>query len=159
MTGTGTAELISLSDGGSSLVVRVLGRHMAGVLPWHDFLDAEVVVASGFAGGRLELCLAPEDLDGWSEALDRLADGEDACWMDDGRAPEIRVEAGGPEGPPVVTVLDAPASGTSVSVPFQAAPGWVEELRERLRQVREKWPSEVVETSPGAYAWRRRGPP
>ncbi|MET9875835.1 DUF5959 family protein [Actinacidiphila glaucinigra] len=34
-------DLIALTDGESRLLVRVLGRHMPGVLPWHDFLDAE----------------------------------------------------------------------------------------------------------------------
>ncbi|MFJ4382288.1 DUF5959 family protein, partial [Streptomyces albidoflavus] len=53
-------DLIHLADEGSSLLVRVLGRHMSGVLSWHDFLDVEIVVTSGFAQGRLEVCLAPD---------------------------------------------------------------------------------------------------
>ncbi|MEV0013862.1 DUF5959 family protein [Streptomyces tendae] len=59
-------DLICLVDGESSLSVRVLSRHMPGVLPWHDFLDAEIVLTSGFAQGRLDVRLAPDDLDSWS---------------------------------------------------------------------------------------------
>ncbi|MFE2296878.1 DUF5959 family protein [Streptomyces sp. NPDC059445] len=50
---------------------------------------------------------------------------------------------------------DAAASGTSVRVPVGLAGGWVDEHHERLRRVRAVWPQEVVETSPGAYEWRR----
>ncbi|MGW1965551.1 DUF5959 family protein [Streptomyces sp. NPDC001935] len=52
-------------------------------------------------------------------------------------------------------VEDAAASGTSVRVPVRLAGGWVDEHHERLRRVRAAWPQEVVETSPGAYEWRR----
>lgn len=125
------------------------------MLPWHDSLDAEVVIASGFAGGRLSMCLAREDLDSWAHALDALAAGRDVGWMDDGRNPEVRIEVRGQHGVPVVTVEDTPASGTLVSVPVRVTAGWVDEQRDRLRQVRENWPSEVIETAPNAYEWRR----
>ncbi|MER7106957.1 DUF5959 family protein [Streptomyces sp. NPDC000229] len=39
----------------NSFRVRVLGRRMPGVLPLHDLLDAEVLIESGFLGGRLGL--------------------------------------------------------------------------------------------------------
>ncbi|MFC9916663.1 DUF5959 family protein [Streptomyces sp. NPDC059862] len=150
-----TVDLIRLGDGESSLGVRVLGRTMPGVLPWHDFLDAEIVVTSGFAQGRLEVCLAPDDLDGWAQALGALAAGRDVVWMDDGRNPEIRFEPSGQSGVAVVVVTDAVGSGTSVRVPLRLADGWADEHYERLQHVRVSWPQEVVETSPGAYEWRR----
>ncbi|MFB7291229.1 DUF5959 family protein [Actinacidiphila glaucinigra] len=148
-------DLISLTDGESLLLVRVLGRHMPGVLPWHDFLDAEITVTSGFAQGRLELCLAPDDLDTWSETVATLAAGADAHWMDDGRNPGIRFEHAGEGGSVSAVVTDAAVSGTSVRVPVRLADGWAEQHAERLRRVRAAWPREVVETSPHAYEWRR----
>lgn len=148
-------DLMCLADGGSSLLVRVLGRHMPGVLPWHDFLDAEIVVTSGFARGRLGVCLAPDDLDSWSQVLDALAAGRDAAWMDDGRNPEIRFEPSGQNGVAVVAVEDFASTGTSVRIPVRLADGWADDHYERLQRVRAAWPREVVETSPGAYGWRR----
>ncbi|MFE1291231.1 DUF5959 family protein [Streptomyces sp. NPDC058751] len=147
--------LIRLTDGENALEVRVLGRTMAGVLTLHDYLDAEIVVTSGFARGRLDVCLTPDDLDGWSQVLTELAAGRNAVWMDDGRNPEIRFEPAGQGGLAVFVVKDVAASGTSVRVPVRLADGWADEHHERLRRVRSAWPEEVVETSPGTYEWRR----
>ncbi|MFE5614407.1 DUF5959 family protein [Streptomyces sp. NPDC056524] len=155
MTESSAVDLISLADGENSLLVRVLSRHMPGVLPWHDFLDAEIVVSSGFAHGHLEICLAPDDLDIWSQVLGALATGQDAAWMDDGRAPEIRFEPSGRNGVVMVTVEDLASSGTSVRVPVRLPDGWADDHYERLQRVRDVWPQEVAETSPGAYEWRR----
>ncbi|MFF3942641.1 DUF5959 family protein [Streptomyces phaeofaciens] len=151
----GTVDLIRLVDGESGLVVRVLGRTMPGVLTLHDYLDAEIVVTSGFAQGRLEVCLAPDDLDSWSQILGELAAGRNAVWMDDGRNPEIGFEPSGQDEVVVFVVKDVVASGTSVRVPVRLAGGWAGEHHERLQRVRAAWPQEVVETSPGAYEWRR----
>ncbi|MET7368794.1 DUF5959 family protein [Streptomyces sp. NPDC005566] len=148
-------DLIRLADGESSLEVRVRGRHMSEVLPWHDFLDAEVVVTSGFARGRLEVRLAPDDADSCSQVLGALAASRNVPWMDEGRAPEIRFELSGQGGVAVVVVEDVAGSGTSVRVPVCAADGWTDEHHDRLRHVRASWPQEVVATSPGAYEWRR----
>lgn len=150
-----TVDLIRLADGESSLEVRVLGRTMPGVLEWHDFLDAEIVVTSGFAQGRLDVCLAPDDLDSWSQVLGALAAGREAVWMDDGRNPEIRFELSGQDGGAVVVVTDVAGSGTSVRVPVRLADGWADDQHERLQSVRAAWPQEVVETSFGVYEWRR----
>ncbi|MFJ8807632.1 DUF5959 family protein [Streptomyces sp. NPDC102490] len=139
-----------MADEESSFVVRVLGRTMPGVLTLPDFLDAEIIVTSGFAQGRLEVCLAPDDLDGWSEALGEVAAGRDAAWMDDGRNPEIRLESTDQDGVVVVAVEDVAASGASVCVPLRLADGWVDDHYERLWRVRAKWPQEVAQTSPGA---------
>jgi hypothetical protein len=151
----GTVDLIRLGDGESCLLVRVLSRHMPGVLPWHDFLDAEVVVTSGFAQGRLEVCLAPDDLDSWSLVLDAIAAGQGATWMDDGRNPELRFEPSGQAGVIVVVVEDLADTGTSVRVSVRPANGWADDHDERLQRVRATWPQEVVQSSPGAYEWRR----
>ncbi|WP_234380575.1 DUF5959 family protein [Streptomyces sp. NRRL F-5122] len=49
-------DLIRLVDGESGLEVKVLGRTMPGVLTLHDYLDAEIVVTSGFAQG-VSMCV------------------------------------------------------------------------------------------------------
>ncbi|MDX3264302.1 DUF5959 family protein [Streptomyces sp. MI02-2A] len=154
MTEGSIVDLIRLVDGESGLEVKVLGRTMPGVLTLHDYLDAEIVVTSGFAQGRLNVCLAPDDLDNWSQVLQELAAGRNAVWMDDGRNPEIRFELSGHDGIAVFVVADMAASGTSVRVSVRLAGGWAEEHQERLQHVRDAWPQEVVETSPGAYEWR-----
>ncbi|MDX2850841.1 DUF5959 family protein [Streptomyces sp. PA03-3a] len=77
-------DLVSLTEGESVLLVRVPGRHMPGVLPWHGFLDAAITVRSG--SGR------PGP---WSEAVATPAAGADARWTDDGRNPGIRFEHAG----------------------------------------------------------------
>ncbi|MFJ5220728.1 DUF5959 family protein [Streptomyces sp. NPDC088354] len=46
-------------------------------LPWRDFLDAEIVVTSGFAQGRSAVCPAPDDVASWSQALSTLPAGRD----------------------------------------------------------------------------------
>src|SRR5436853_5290700 len=88
----GAMDLIHLADLENSVTVRVLERYMPGVLPWHDFLRAEVLVESEFVTARLELCLAQLDLDSWERALGVLAAGQDVRWLETGRTPELRIE-------------------------------------------------------------------
>ncbi|MET9603417.1 DUF5959 family protein [Streptomyces sp. NPDC006459] len=136
-------DLIRLGAGDSGVRLRVLGRHRPGRSAYHDHLDAEVVVASGFANGRLRLRLSPEDLDDWGAALGELGAGRDVRWL---RGTEIRVEADRRFSVPVpvVTVTDEAASASSVRVWLDVGDGWVEELRRRYLRVRETWPNEVV---------------
>lgn len=149
-------DLIRLSDGINSFRVRVLGRRMPGVLPLHDLLEAEVLIESGFGSGRLELALLPDDLDGWARGLDMLAAGQDVCWIDDNRSPEIRFLAFDEEQEtPAVRVEDISGSGAAMFLPICLEEGWVDEQRKLLQQVRREWPREVQETSPMAYEWRR----
>ncbi|WP_244258388.1 DUF5959 family protein [Streptomyces sp. Tu 2975] len=126
------------------------------MLPLHDLLDAEVLIGSGFVRGRLNLSLFPDDLDRWSHALDVLATGRDVCWMDNNRSPEIRVQAFNEEHEtPAVSVEDVARSGISVFLPLCLEAGWIDDQRQLLQMVRRQWPSEVLQTSPGAYEWRR----
>ncbi|MFI8004684.1 DUF5959 family protein [Streptomyces sp. NPDC086010] len=155
MVEAGKLDLIRLADGESSLVVQVQSRHMPGVMPLHDYLDAVIVVTSGFAHGRLEVCLAPDDVDNWTEVLGALAAGRNATWMDDGRNPELRFESFGQDGIGAVVVEDVAGSGTSIRVRVRLADGWIDDHYQRLHDVQASWPREVLETSPGAYEWRR----
>jgi hypothetical protein len=106
------------------------------------------MVASEFAKGHLaEVCLLPEDLDDWAEALDLLAEGQPVDWMDDGRNPEVRVT---PKGPHIsrgevlnaieLVVTDMAVSLTSVCVLVRLPDGWIDAQRLRLAQVRAAWP-------------------
>lgn len=149
-------ELISLSDGDNSFRVRVLGRRSPGVLHLHDLLDAEVLVTSGFVSGRLVMALRPSDLASWTRALDRLSAGQDICWRDDDHSPEIRIQPYNEEHETVaVRVEDLGGSCVSVFIPLCLAEGWIDEQRRLLAQVRQEWPSEVLESSWGVYEWRR----
>ncbi|MEV6749004.1 DUF5959 family protein [Streptomyces sp. NPDC051080] len=149
-------ELISLSDGDNSFRVRVSGRRSPGVLHLHDLLDAEVLVTSGFVSGRLAMALRPSDLASWARALDRLSAGQDICWRDDDHSPEIRIQPYNEEHETVaVRVEDLGGSCVSVFIPLCLAEGWIDEQRRLLAQVRQEWPSEVIESSWGVYEWRR----
>ncbi|MFD5110541.1 DUF5959 family protein [Streptomyces cinereoruber] len=149
-------ELISLADGDNSFRVSVLGRRSPGVLHLHDLLDAEVLVTSSFVSGRLAMALSPSDLESWARALDRLAAGHDICWKDDDHSPEIRIQPYNEEHETVaVRVEDLGSSCVSVFVPLCLEEGWIDEQRRLLGQVRQEWPSEVLQSSWGVYEWRR----
>ncbi|MGW2836422.1 DUF5959 family protein [Streptomyces sp. NPDC001493] len=148
-------ELIGLSDGDNSFSVRVLGRRSPGVLHLHDLLDAEVLVTSGFVSGRLAMALRPSDLESWGRALDRLSAGQDICWRDADHSPEIRIHPHHEEHETVaVRVEDLGSSCVSVFIPLCLEEGWIDEQRRLLAQVRQEWPSEVLESSWGVHEWR-----
>ncbi|MBM9506117.1 hypothetical protein ITX44_16470 [Streptomyces sp. KK5PA1] len=136
----------------SSVRLRVLGRHRPGETPYNDYLDAELVVASGFAAGRLGLCLSPEDLDDWSVALDGLAAGRGIRWL---RDPELRITLDRQFSVPVpvVTVADD-ESVSSLRVWLDVGHGWIDDLRDRFGLVRRTWPNEVVTSPRPRSYWR-----
>ncbi|MFM9697666.1 DUF5959 family protein [Streptomyces europaeiscabiei] len=143
-TEDGQLELVRLADEENSVVVRVVGPTTPG-LPWDGCLDVDIVVASEFANGHLkEVCLLPEDLENWGEALDLLAEGRPVEWMDDGRNPEVRITPTGPYhsrngvlDAVEVTVRDPVVSLTSVRVLIRLPEDWVDAQRLRLDRVRQ----------------------
>ncbi|MFC7263468.1 DUF5959 family protein [Streptomyces lutosisoli] len=152
-------DLIHLADrrgtSGHSVTVRVLGRSRPGVLFGHDFLECEIVVAAESLSATFSVTLLSEDLEDWEDTLATLKAGRFATWLDSGRTPSMRFkpdESGGLW----VSVHDGPSSAVTVTVPlFSPAPGWVGEQHALLSRIREVYPREVVETSSGAYEWRR----
>ncbi|MFD7162884.1 DUF5959 family protein [Streptomyces violascens] len=149
-------DLIRMSDGdiaGSSVRLRVLGRYRPVATPYNDYLDAELVVTSGFANGRLEMCLSPEDLDDWSAALDELAAGRGVRWL---RNTEIQIEIDRQFSVPVpvVTVKDGEEPVSSVRVWLDVGHGWVDDLRRQYEQVRRTWPNEVVTSQRSRNFWQ-----
>ncbi|MFC8230841.1 DUF5959 family protein [Streptomyces sp. NPDC057287] len=154
----GAINLIHLADrpgtNGQSISVRILGRYQPGILTGHDFLDCEIVIKAESVTGSFAVTLLPEDLQDWENALATLESGRSAMWLSSGRTPSMKFtpdEGGGLWA----SVHDEPASGVTVTVPLFVPPKWVTEQRNLLAQAREAYPREVVETSPGAYEWRR----
>ncbi|MGW1724819.1 DUF5959 family protein [Streptomyces sp. NPDC002306] len=155
----GVVNLIHLADrpgtSGHSVSVRVLGRSQPGILTGHDFLDCEIVIKAESVNGTFSVTLLPEDLEDWEDALATLESGRFAMWLVSGRTPSMEfkpAESGGLR----VSVHDGPSSGVTITVPLSVPPPtWVSDQRALLTRVREVHPREVVETSPGAYEWRR----
>lgn len=153
--------LVDLESDGSRFVARVLGREAPGVPHTHDWLRLQWAIESPFVSGSVEQVITPDDLEDWAAALDRLGAGGDASWLaESGRTPELRfrwVEAGEPVIE--IEVDDGVMSGTRASVLVVVDPEWVVLLRARLAAVRDAWPVEAEESSPGAYRWRSGRPP
>ncbi|MER5379573.1 DUF5959 family protein [Streptomyces sp. NPDC002688] len=155
----GVTNLIHLADrpgtSGHSVSVRILGRYQPGILTGHDFLECEIVVKAESVNGNFSVTLLPEDLEDWEDALATLEAGRFAMWLTSGRTPSMKFkpdESGGLW----VSVHDGPSSAVTVTVPLFVPPSkWITEQRDLLAQAREVYPREVVETSAGAYEWRR----
>ena len=153
MTDTQAAELIHLADEDSSVVVRVLGRLEPGVLLYHDLLRAEIIVESAFAKGELPVPLRREDLDDWEQALEALAAEQNILWMGYSD-PNIKIEFDDDSSYLGITVTDAAASATSISIAVDPPDDWLRRHRARLQLVRDTWPCETIETSYGSVMWR-----
>ncbi|MGW0858873.1 DUF5959 family protein, partial [Streptomyces sp. NPDC002690] len=141
---------------GNSCVVRVTGRLQPGVLTGHDVLCAVVLLSADFVDARLGFHLLPADLDHWERELTGLVPGGTASLGGDG-APGLGIHAH-EDGSWLSIEVDDPDRLTA-QWGTRPRDGWIAEHRERLERVRATWPREVVETSPGSYAWspgRRR---
>ncbi|MFH9294489.1 DUF5959 family protein [Streptomyces sp. NPDC017520] len=150
MTEPKAVDLIHLEDAdGNRCVVRVTGRYQPGVLTGHDILRADVLASADFVDARLELFLLQRDLDAWQHDLARLAPGSDASIGGDrGLSLLLRMH----EDRSLSVAVDDPDRLTAL-LWLQPKETWVPEHHQRLEHVRETWPSEVVETTPGAYEW------
>ncbi|MEU9358547.1 DUF5959 family protein [Streptomyces sp. NPDC048301] len=149
-------DLIHLvGSDGSRCVVRVTGRSLPGVLTDHDILHADVLASMSSVDARLDLYLLPHDLDSWGQDLSGLHPGRTiGIGGDRGPGLDIRMHD---DGRLSVRISDP----DSLTVVLRTRPegDWIAEHLRRLELVRLTWPSEVVETSPGAYEWspdRRR---
>ncbi|KAB1976797.1 DUF5959 family protein [Streptomyces triticiradicis] len=151
----GRADLICLIDPDNSVRLRILGRNRPGDTPYNDYLDAELVITSAFAGGRLGLRLSPEALEDWATALNELSDGQDIRWRVMGDT-EIRIgiDRHFSMPRPIVTVDDSAESGISVRVVLDPGDGWVADLCEQFGRVRRTWPNKVVTTPRSRNYWQ-----
>ncbi|MFF4557391.1 DUF5959 family protein [Streptomyces sp. NPDC001422] len=157
--GDGGINLIHLTDrpgtSGHSVSVRVLGRSQPGVLTGHDLLDSEIVVVAESVRAAYPVTLLPEDLEDWEQSLATLESGRFAVWLASGRTPSMKIKPA-ETGGLWVTVHDGPTSAVTITVPlFAPSSTWTTDQRALLTRAREVYPREVVETSPGAYEWRR----
>ncbi|MFF8813886.1 DUF5959 family protein [Streptomyces pactum] len=152
MTEPGAVDLIHLEDAdGDHCIVRVTGRSQPGVLTGHDTLRADVLLHTDFLDARLDLYLFPRDLDSWQRQLAGLGPGKGASIGGDrGLTLALRVQE---DGSLVVMIEDPDRLSTMLWI--QPRENWVAEHRDRLERVRHTWPSEVVETAPMTYEWRR----
>jgi hypothetical protein len=149
-TPPGALELLRLGGEFQYLSVIVLGRHSPGMLMLHDILRAEIIVQTEIGMLRLETAIAPQDVDEWESALDALAADEPVSWLGH-RCPGIEIGPGDGSGFWHATVSDPGQSSVIVQIPVT-----IDEVgnRDRLRTVWQAYPSEVVSTAPGTYAWR-----
>lgn len=151
-------DLIHLEDAdGTRCIVRVTGRSQPGVLTGHDILYAEVqvLVSASDVDAGLDVYLFQEDLDDWQQDLSDLAPGRQATIGGDrGLSLTLHMNE---DGQLRVAVEDPDRLSTLLVIRPEG--DWVHEHQQRLEQVRQTWPSEVVETAPMTYEWspnRRR---
>ncbi|MCX4741037.1 DUF5959 family protein [Streptomyces antibioticus] len=104
-------------DADSSVRLRVVGRSRPGGTAYNHHLDAEFVITSAFAHGRLGLRLSPEAMDDWATALDVLSGGQDIRWSVMGETEiGIAIDRQFSTPRPIVTVDDSAESGVSVRI-------------------------------------------
>lgn len=149
MTEPAPADLIHLADAdGNRCIVRITGRFQPGVLTGHDTLCADVLVSASFIDARLNVHLSQRDLDAWQRDLSDLSPGRQAgIGGDRGLSLVLHMQ----EGWLSVTVDDPDRLTTVLGIRPQE--NWIDEHRERLEQVRQNWPGEVIETAPMTYEW------
>ncbi|MFI0220743.1 DUF5959 family protein [Streptomyces lydicus] len=143
-------DLIHLEDGdGNRCTVRVTGRFRPGVLTGHDILCADVLVSASFVDARLEMCLPPQDLTSWQQSLAELTPGGNASLGGD-RGLHLGIHVNDERS---VSVWVEDPDRLTTALMIRPPTGWIDEHHDRLQQVRQAWPREVVETAPMAYEW------
>ncbi|MGV9226715.1 DUF5959 family protein [Streptomyces albogriseolus] len=85
-------KLICLSDEKQGVSLTVIGGMSFSGTNQYDALHAEILVSTGFVSGRVELYPNAYDLDSWTEALESLAAGWKATWLESGRSPRITID-------------------------------------------------------------------
>lgn len=119
-------KLICLSDEKQSVSLCVIGGMSFSGTNQYDALHAEILVSTGFVSGRVELYLNAYDLDSWAEALESLAAGWKATWLESGRSPRIMIDPTeeNESGCTDVSVYDVTGSQVFVTVPIVNQPDW-----------------------------------
>src|SRR5690349_20743724 len=112
-------ELVRFSDGENEVRITVLSPESA------DLWEAEIVVQSMFVRGTTLLMLYPSKLEAWARALERLAAGEDATWMESGNGPTVRIFLEGGYDCPDVEIEDESSSMVTVRVPIALEGDWI----------------------------------
>ncbi|MER7151853.1 DUF5959 family protein [Streptomyces lydicus] len=153
MTESKAVDLIHLEDGdGNRCTVRVTGRFRPGVLTGHDILRADVLVSASFVDARWEMCLSPQDLTSWQRSLAELTPGGNASLGGD-RGLQLGLHVNDERS---VSVWVEDPDRLTTALMIRPPAGWIDGHHDRLQQVRQAWPREVVETAPMAYEWAPR---
>ncbi|MGW7030773.1 DUF5959 family protein [Streptomyces xanthophaeus] len=123
-------ELVRLDDGENAVTVTVLrpAENAPGCF------DGEVAIDTGFVKARLGLFISPLKLDAWGLALESLAGGSDAGWMEESRGPSILIRLNGENDCPDVTIEDEGRSGVVVVVPVALERDWIAAQVTRFRR-------------------------
>ncbi|GAA4671370.1 DUF5959 family protein [Streptomyces chumphonensis] len=133
-------ELINLSDEEQGVVVRILRGGKFGEQPEYDFLEAEIIVSSHFAQGRLDLSISGYDLEVWRALLVSLSSGRSVTWLESGRSPRLIVNPEGDSGCAEISVYDAPVSQIEVTVPVSIDANWISRHRSKLDAIEREFP-------------------
>lgn len=148
-------DVIHLGDAeGNRCIVRILGRLHPGVPTGHDVLRAEVLASADFDDVRLDTFLTWNQLDTWRHQLSRLVPGKNAGIASD-RGLNLGLYLC--EDRSLSVSLDDP---DRFGADFRIRPhdSWMDDHIRRFEQTQHTWPSEVAETAPGVYEWRRNLP-
>ncbi|WP_031518842.1 DUF5959 family protein [Streptomyces sp. NRRL F-5123] len=126
-------DLIRFEGDGGSVVLRISGKDK------NVLLTGEFVVGTPFVSGGVMTRISGDDLGEWQQALDLLDTGHEISWRDGANTPGLYVEFDEDDGKGRchVTVKDARASGTAVTVPVVLDDAWFDDAYRRLDLVRE----------------------
>lgn len=125
-------ELFRFADPVQSVTVEVrCGEPL--LMGEERYYAAEIVVESGFVGGRVGLQVSMEDLDEWERCLAALQAEEAVEWPAGDRSAWLDVI---PDDPVEVTVHDSPSTRIAVCVPIDVDSEWLQENQLRLAGVR-----------------------
>ncbi|MFJ8362732.1 DUF5959 family protein [Streptomyces sp. NPDC093984] len=133
-------ELMRLEGEGNSVVLRITGEQPRKDPDATRVLAGEFLVDTPFVRGSVAVWLFPEDLRRWQQALDALDAGQDIAWREGARGPRLFIERDEDGERCRVTVEDASASGTSVTVTVPLKDEWFDDAYHRLDLASENWP-------------------
>ena len=127
-------EVIRLAGEGSSVVLRITGKHEpAGASEAEALvLFGEFVVETPFVSGTLATRLSPQDLRQWQESLDALDAGQDIAWCEGKPVPWLFIDRDHGDDRYHVTVKDHAASPTAVTVTVPLTDAWFDDAYHRL---------------------------
>lgn len=134
-------DLIRLEGDGSSVVLRISGEESRQEAAGSGVLAAEFVVETPFVRGSVRTSVSAADLREWQEALDVLDTGHGIAWREGAAEPGMSIERDDADGDRArVTVTDAAAFRTAVTVDVPLGDAWFDDAYDRLDLVWKTWP-------------------
>ena len=133
-------DLIQLTGGGNSVVLRITGKEERKHPDETDVLAGEFQVETPFVRGSVKTWLFPQDLRQWQQALDMLDAGHDIAWREGTRAPWLFIELDEDDDRCRITISDHSMSLTTVTVTVPLTDAWFDDAYERLDLAWQTWP-------------------